>query len=232
MTINKETAIIQCALKYLYLKFGLTFKEVDGRLKSLNVHDSIKSAAGLLSLCLSMASLVTEDARNVLEIGTGLGERTLILSGLFPKAQIFTVDLPMEDPEFCTTAWRGLPKKISGLERFHKNIDYENITYINSNSFFLPSLGLPKKFELILVDGSHVYPAVAWDIMFSYSRLRKGGFMFIHDYSTESKTLKVKEAVDYVAKRIPEKVLYFPGSVKVSELKKNLIPCIRKGGNE
>ena len=230
MTITPELAIVQCELRFLFLKFGVTFEEVVGRLREIHVTGSSQRAEHLLSLCLSMASLVIDDARNILELGTGLGERTAILSRLFPKAQIYTLDLPRKDPDFNRVAWRGLPKKFDGLKRFQRNIDKENITYINSNSFFLPSLELPEKFELILVDGGHIYPAVAWDIMFSYSRLTEGGFMFMHDYSTENKELKVKEVVEYIKKRIPEKVWYFPGSAKYEELKKNMIPCIRKGG--
>ena len=223
MTVNEE-------LERLFLNFGVTLDDVINNFWLVDdKNDPIQDSAGLLSLCLSMASLVIGDAKNVLELGTGLGERTAILSGLFPKAQIYTLDLPREDPAFNRVAWRGLPQKKDGPGKFKRNIDRENITYINSNSFFLPSLGLPKAFELILVDGGHTYPAVAWDIMFSYSRLSDGGFMFMHDYSTENETLKVKDVVDYISERIKEKVYYFPGSVRLEEFKKNLIPCIRKG---
>ena len=220
---------IEREFQSLFRNFGVSLEEVDKRLRNLKVDHSTQRAEGLLSLCLSMASIVISQPKNILELGTGLGERTVILSGLFPRAQIYTLDLPGNDSDFHRLAWRRLPKKIDGLGRFNRNIDRENITYINSNSFFLPLLGLPKKFELILVDGSHTYPAIAWDVMFSYSCLREGGFMFIHDYSIDSKVLKVKEVVEYIKDRIDEKIWYFPGSVNVEEFDKNMIPCIRKG---
>ena len=136
MTVNEE-------LDLLFSNFGVTFKAVEDRLKSLNI------SIGLLSLCLSLVSLVINEAKNILELGTGLGDQTNVLSGLFPKAQIYTLDLPREDPEFNELAWRRLPQKKDGPAKFKRNINRENITYIESNSFFLPSLGLPKKFELI-----------------------------------------------------------------------------------
>lgn len=220
MTVNEE-------LEFSFSKFGVTLEEARNRLKNLCLSDG-QSAKGLLSLYFSMVSLVLDDVKNILELGTGLGERTIVLSGLFPMAKIYTLDLPKSDEDF-SIAWRGLKKKKDGPGKFKRNIDRENITYINSNSFFLPSLGLPKEFELILVDGGHTYPAVAWDIMFSYSHLKENGFMFMHDYTVGGGVLKVRDVVEYMAKRIDEKVWYFPGSLRPEENKRTKTPCVRKG---
>ena len=94
------------------------------------------------------------------------------------------------------------------MEYFKKNIDKDNIVFIEKNNFFLPSLGLPDKFDLIWMDGGHYYPAVAWDIMFAYNRLRSGGFMFMHDYG--SKKLHVKAVVNYVNNLIEEDIKFLP----------------------
>ena len=103
--------------KSLLPNFGLTLEEVEDRLESLNI------SIGLISLCLSMASLVIGEVKNVLELGTGLGDQTAVLSGLFSKARIYTLDLPRNDPEFDSLAWRGLPQKKGGLKKFKHNID-------------------------------------------------------------------------------------------------------------
>lgn len=221
MTINEE-------LEFFFSKFGVTLEEARNRLKNLYL-DGRQSATGLLSLYFSMASLVLDDVKNILELGTGLGERTIVLSVLFPMAKIYTFDLPKSDGDFNKVAWRGLKKKKDRVNKFKRNIDRENIVYKNSNSFFLFSLGLPKEFELILVDGGHTYPAVAWDIMFSYSHLRENGFMFMHDYTVGGGVLKVRDVVEYMAKRIDEKVWYFPGSLRLEENKRTKTPCVRKG---
>jgi len=213
--------------EFFFSKFGVTLEEVRNRLKKLYLSEGVNTE-GLLSLYISMVSLVMDDVRNILELGTGLGERTIVLSRLFPMAKIYTLDLPESDKDF-NIAWRGLPKKIDGPGKFKRNIDRENITYINSNSFFLPSLELPKEFEFIIVDGGHTYPVVAWDIMFSYSHLKKNGFMLMHDYSVDAGTLNVRDVVEWMAERIDEKVWYFPGSFQSEKNKRVKVPCVRKG---
>jgi len=113
------------------------------------------------------------------------------------------------------------------MSQFKQNIRRENIVFIPKNSFFLPSLEVPQKFELIWVDGDHKFPAVAWDIMFAYNYLIKGGFMFIHDYRVNhDKNSQVKDTIDYIASRIKEKVWYLPSNDKCLASK---TLCIRKG---
>ena len=98
--------------------------------------------------------------------------------------------------------------------------------FIPKNSFFLPSLGLPEKFEIVWVDGGHQFPVVAWDIMLAYNYLEDGGFMFIHDYYVEpAKASQVKDTIDYIKNRIKEKVWYLPSNNK-SVIHKTL--CIRR----
>lgn len=113
-------------------------------------------------LCFAIAGFVLGDMENVLEIGTGFWESTVSLSALIPTATIYTVDAKRKKQKY--------PANMT------------NIVFIQKNSFFLPSMGLPEEFDLIWIDGHHSYPVVAWDVMFSYNRLRTGGFIFMHDY--------------------------------------------------
>ena len=157
----------------------------------------------------TMASFLLKDVRHILEIGTGPGRSTTVFAKLFPEAIIHTVDVPSSDPYFLKS-WAG---RNAGQYRkeIAMNLNYKNIDRITENSFFLPSLGLPKQFEIILVDGSHVYPAVAWDIMFAYNSLASGGFLFMHDYEVERKTENdVKLVVEYMRKRVEEEIWLFP----------------------
>ena len=219
-------------LNYFFSKFNVTLEEARKKLKGIAPDDWAYDLKGTFQhLYFAMVSVVLKDVKNVLELGTGLGETTAVLSGLFPAAKIYTIDVPRGDGEFRKRAWRNLPQKKDGKARFRKNVHKENIIYINRNSFFLSTMGLPEKFEAIFVDGGHLFPAVAWDIMYAYHHLQEGGFMFMHDYSIDfiPKHSRVKSVLDYLAPRIKEEILLFPGSSNLKRNKIVKIPCIRKG---
>jgi len=208
----------------IFSNFDVSLNEA--RIKLRPIAEYAYNLKGLLHhLYFAMASLATKDVKNVLELGTGLGETTAVLSGLFPSATIYTLDLPEKDASCSRIAWRKLARKKNGMERFRENIKKKNIIFIPENSFFLPSLRLPKEFEMIWIDGGHAFPVVAWDIMYSYNHLRKGGFVFMHDYSLEpANHLKIKETLDYISSRIKEKIWILP-SVGDDNAK---TACIRK----
>jgi len=158
----------------------------------------------------AMASLILKNVKNVLEIGTGDALSTATLASLFPNAQKMTIDLPFHDNMYKRWHNKGGPGTRRGQQR-QKRLSRHNITSFRLNTFFISTLPLPRRFDFILVDGDHVYPQVAGDIMFAYSRIAKGGFIFFHDYyEISSPNCQVKEAVDWMAKRIPEKLFVFP----------------------
>lgn len=177
----------------------------------------------------AIASLVVKDVRNVLEIGTGCAESTICFSKLFPEATIYTVDIPSNDPD-RGMRWAHVRE---GLRQ--KNLNRgKNIILIEQNSFFLPSMDLPDEFEIILVDGAHHYPPIAADHAFAYGHIAEGGFMFMHDYdSPKSKDRiypknQVGLLVDWMAKRIPEKVFLFP-MITPPVLPEKRMPLLVKG---
>jgi len=161
----------------------------------------------------AMASLVLKNVKNILEIGTGDALSTVSFSRLFPNASIFTIDLPQDDPMHNRWRKESMPGTKRGKRR-QERLNRKNITYFEKNTFFLPMLGLVNEFELILVDGDHNFPQVAGDIMFAYNRMRGGGFLFFHDYYDSAykdrATCAVGEVVDWMAKRIPERLFIFP----------------------
>ena len=211
-------------LELISSNFGVSLNEARNKLKGISEY--AYNLKGLLHhLYFAMASLTIKDVKNVLEIGTGLGETTAVLSGLFPDATIYTIDLPGKDIDYLNS-WRSLKKKKNAMQRFKENINKKNIKFIPENSFFLPSLELPGMFEIIWIDGGHDFPAVAWDIMFAYSHLQHGGFMFMHDYSIEPmQYTRVKNVLEYISTRIKEKILILP-SVGNDNAK---TACIKKG---
>jgi len=207
--------------------FGIGLEEAESKLRGVFPVDGGgyfkedgSRAGNWHMLYFSTISYILKNARNILEQGTGLGKTTAVLSALFPNAMIYTVDLPEDDDDYKEYAYRNRDK--GNLENFKKNISKDNIVFIETNSFFLPSLKLPSKFDLIWVDGGHCYPVVAWDIMFSYNRLCSGGFLFMHDYGGVK--LNVKPTIDYVNNRIEENVKFLPsimtGGSKIAWLRK------------
>lgn len=202
--------------------FQLTLAEAENRLRKAGESGCAyfkqkgKKDGQLHAIYFAIASLVLNDARNILEIGTGLGESSRILSRLFPLATIYTIDIPEQDPDYEKQSKReGLPPR---YKRFEENISHDNIRFVESNSFHLPTLDLPKEYSLIFVDGGHWWPAVAWDIMFSYSRLEDGGFMFMHDYYRLGKNCKnnVGAVVDYIKHIVREEIELLPSILKGS----------------
>tara|TARA_B100000575_G_C23139044_1_gene662407 strand:+ start:288 stop:1124 length:837 start_codon:yes stop_codon:yes gene_type:complete len=130
----------------------------------------------------------------ILEIGTYDGKNAFVLSKIFNKAEIVTIDLPTKD---ITEGSFGEAINSIGLKKHfeirNKNLLPKNITFVESNSFFLPSLDNYKfnnDYDLIFVDGNHIFPEVSWDTFFAYNHLKKNGksFLIMDDYLNLNKS--------------------------------------------
>lgn len=164
-------------------EFGIAFSDVENKLFKTEPNpckyfnkNGIKSGP-FAPLYFSAVSLIIRDATNVLEIGIGFGRTTNLLASLFPKSIIYAVDIPIDDIHYKKETGRAHLK-----EEFDRNMGRDNIKFFEKNSFFLPSMSLPRDFDLIYVDGDHYYPILACDATFTYNNLRPGGFAFFHDY--------------------------------------------------
>ena len=103
--------------------------------------------------------------KNILEIGTHNAKTSSILSRLFPKAQITTIDLEDEDPIFKGTYERNKNLELFIKERNELLAKQKNINFIQFNSLNLTITKnkIPQQ-DLIWVDGAHGYPIVSADI--------------------------------------------------------------------
>jgi len=104
------------------------------------------------------------DIKDILEIGTFDGETARIIAEIFPDGKITTLDLPDDDPILASSYQRTELEQLTFKEIQNENIRHPRIEFIQANSFYLPSL-VQGKFDLIWIDGGHLYPEVAWDIM-------------------------------------------------------------------
>lgn len=167
------------------------------------------------SMLAEFAEIRKFEVNDILEIGTGKGTTTRHLARSFPKATVWTIDIPEEDPKYSNLAIRKEDAEISKLT------DHPNIVFEPINSFFLPKIIMngkfPKLYDIVYVDGCHTLPEVAWDIMFGYHSLVDFGFLFCHDYGKQGN--HVKETIDIIQKLIPEKFGYLPFSLRDNEYK-------------
>lgn len=167
-------------------------------------------------LVFSALSVAKIEVRNILEIGTFDGEFTWILSKLFPQAKITTIDLPASDPLLRDFYNREEDSDFQRYKAKQKaNLANENINLIESNSFFLLDK-VNEKFDLIWVDGGHLYPEVAWDLCSAYHLCREGGQVLCDDviplktlYKDRYVSTESFEVLEYLQARIPVKLILF-----------------------
>lgn len=140
----------------------------------------------------------------ILEIGTFDGEGTHILGKLFPQAEIITLDLPENDPILRASYGRESEEKYETYKKKQKeNLKLSNIKLLNINSFFLTS-HVSGPFDLIWVDGGHLFPEVAWDICNAWNMCSPGGFILCDDVLPTQKPISTK----YVSSESYKVLLY------------------------
>jgi predicted O-methyltransferase YrrM len=145
----------------------------------------------------------------ILEIGTFDGEFTWMLSQFFPEAIIVTVDLPEHDPLLRELYDREDDKKYARYQALQQiNIDQPKIQALKVNSLFLLHHATAP-FDLIWVDGGHLYPEVAWDICQAWHLCAPGGAILCDDvinshrhYRDDYVSTESFEVIEYLTKRI------------------------------
>lgn len=195
-------------------RYDAALAQLNGILKELGrpTFSEADSVHSLLFACIGQVHRV----RNVLEIGTFLGEATLLMSRLFPESRITTVDLPDDDPILISTYKREDPKMLRAYkEQQKKNLASTQITFLQTNSFFIPGI-IKEKFDLIWIDGGHLYPDIAWDICNAYHLTNKGGWLMCDDVITHHKGFQSEyvstdscKVLEYIRARTGEDITYF-----------------------
>ncbi len=144
--------------------------------KSYNENDGMFSEHLIL---ISSISVFRKNIKRVLEIGTHDGRTALILSHLFPDAEIISIDLPSDESVFKQTYGRDNSVKEFTNMRDSIIAKAKNVEFREINSIGLCEWD--EKFDLIWIDGAHGYPVVAMDVINSYRVANKGGFILIDD---------------------------------------------------
>ena len=119
---------------------------------------------------------------NILEIGTFSGEFTNFLSKIYPNSQITTIDLDENDKKFVSTYNRDYKENMKTfLQIREKNLNRENINFIKMNSSNIKEYFKEKKFNLIWVDGDHLFLQIFFDLINSINSLSEDGIMCSDD---------------------------------------------------
>ncbi len=140
----------------------------------------------LLFACLSLTDW-GKGVRDILEIGTFRGKTTVILKALFPQAQVVTCDLPDDDPILASSYRRSDPAALAEYKQMRDSrVSQDGIRFVQANSFFLP-VAAPGPYDLIWMDGGHLYPEVAWDMCNAWHMCRPGGMVLCDDVYTHPK---------------------------------------------
>lgn len=169
----------------------------------------------LLCSCLSLTDW-GNGVKDILEIGTFRGKTTTILSKLFPQANIVTCDLPEDDPILRSTYHRD---NVAALREYQEmrdsRVKVDGIRFVEKNSFFLPSVA-PGPYDLIWMDGGHLYPEVAWDMCNAWHMCRPGGMIMCDDVFTHPKggdgvygNLDAHSVIEYLRTRVDADICYF-----------------------
>lgn len=142
--------------------------------------DNPSSSEHQILLCAISVS-ERQDINNILEIGTYDGSNSFLISKLFPRCKIDTIDLPDDDVTFRNIYGRQDYSKFEKLNKTRNRILKENINinFIQKNSVKL--IEEAKKYDLIWIDGAHGYPVVTIDIINALRLINKNGIILCDD---------------------------------------------------
>jgi predicted O-methyltransferase YrrM len=172
---------------YFEKKQNLIFKKLGlNRFKAINKLDSVykkypflknnmESEHGTLFSALSLKIKKIK----ILEIGTYDGKNAYLLSKLFSKSFITTIDLPNNDKNFRLTYNRNKQHYLFCKSRDKIIKKSKNIFFKKINSLKL--IFFKEKFDLIWIDGAHGYPIVVSDIINSIKLLNTNGIILCDD---------------------------------------------------
>jgi len=164
---------------------GLTrkdgLKRLDSVLKEL-MGKSYDESDGMFSehlILLASISVNGISVNKILEIGTFDGRTALILSRLFPSANIVTIDLPSNEEEFENSYNRYNSLDTFLTKRKGYLSEAVNVEFREVNSLELSKW--EERFDLIWIDGAHGYPVVAMDVINSFRLASENGYVLIDD---------------------------------------------------
>ena len=133
-----------------------------------------------LVLIASIACAQAGRIRSFLEIGTFNGQSAVLFSHLFPEAEILTIDLPSDSPQFVSSYQRENSAETFARARNALLEKLPNVRFASMDSVSLTAWP-SESFDLVWVDGAHGYPVVCADLINAYRLARAGGIVMVDD---------------------------------------------------
>jgi len=164
------------------------------------IHDNEYNVKGLVSDYETwILSIMSKISYNIFEFGTCSGKTTYIMAlNSPPEAKIKTITLNQEQASKMTinkgeskSALNNALNESSYNEFMFSNTDFENkIEFSFENSMELDTKNLKNKYDLIFIDGGHTYSVIKNDSNKSIEMIKKGGYIFWHDYISDKSSTK------------------------------------------
>ena len=169
----------------IFLELGINLENVKSELKKFKIDYNDSTISWHYHLFLSLKQIFkkkNKKVKNILEIGTFLGEFTNFLSKVYPESIVTTIDLKQDDKKFIETYNRNDKKKLKKfLDIRNKNIMEKNINFLELNSNLINESFKNIKFDLIWIDGDHLDPQATKDIKNSLNLIDNSGIICVDD---------------------------------------------------
>ena len=176
----------------LFKNYGINYFEAltnlnNKRLNHLELELKKNLAHSEHQTFFSGLSLINNNINKILEIGTFNAQNAFLLSVLFNKAQVVTIDLPSDSNDFINSYKRADKNNLKNFlnERNLRISKRENLSIIEKSSVNL--INFKEKFDLIWIDGAHFDPIVTMDITNCLNLLNDGGFILCDDIRKSEK---------------------------------------------
>tara|TARA_Y100000741_G_C18157945_1_gene519931 strand:- start:41 stop:859 length:819 start_codon:yes stop_codon:yes gene_type:complete len=167
----------------IFKKIGLDRKKGIEKLKNILKEINLPLKKGMTSEHENLFSSISLNDKlninNILEIGTFDGNNALLLSKIFPKSTIDTIDLNHDENDF-----KNYYARKDSINNFIKERNKIISSNKKINFFEMNSLNLinhKKKYDLIWIDGAHGYPIVCIDIINSLNLINNNGLILCDD---------------------------------------------------
>ena len=164
------------------------------------IHDKEYNVKGLVSDYETwILSIMSKISYNIFEFGTCSGKTTYIMAlNSPPEAKIKTITLNQEQASKITinkgeskSALKNAINESSYKEFMFSNTDCEKkIDFSFENSLELDIKNLKNKYDLIFIDGGHTYSIIKNDSNKAIEMIKKGGYIFWHDYISDKSSTK------------------------------------------
>ncbi len=165
---------------YFFAEIGVSRADAESHHQKISAQSGlpVRKLGSFHHLAFAALAVSGFRPRRILEIGTETGETAEYLATLFADAEVYTVNLPSDDPIYAQWHPEGEDRH---AEIATANMTRSNIRALRLNTVRLLEEELPNKFDLIWLDGGHSYPEVAWDHFYCMPRLAEGGWSLSDD---------------------------------------------------